>query len=76
MKETPLYRNPDYVQGQIESLRSLVLALAQSVPKQEFREQGLERLEALRVAMLSMPVEETRLLAVDDTEKWLKTVTS
>jgi len=74
--KTSYYRDPDYVQGQIVALQSLILALAQSVPKEFFREQGLARLEALRTTTLSMPVPDSRLAAVDHAEEWLRTVTS
>ena len=74
--EQPLIHDPSYVQGQIDALRSLILALAQDQTKAQFRAMGIDRLEVLRVAMLSQPVPETRLLAVDHCEAWLRTVTS
>lgn len=74
--EQPLIHDPAYVQGQIDALRSLILALAQEQPKAQFRALGVARLEALRVALLSQPVSETRLLAVDHCEDWIRKVTS
>ena len=72
----PFNRDPDYVQGQLDALRALILALAQSVPKEDFRSQGLERLEMLRTATLGQPVSDTRLAAIDHAESWLRQVTS
>ena len=72
----PLYQDPDYVQGQIASLQSLVLGLANLLAsKEEFRAESLCRLENLKTAHLSAPVSDTRLQAIDDCEAWLMRVT-
>lgn len=71
-----LIDDPEYVQGQIDSLRPLLLGLAQEVPEDRFRQMSLERLESLRNALLSQPVSESRLLAVDHFEDWVRVVTS
>ncbi|MFN3703018.1 hypothetical protein [Thermomonas sp.] len=71
-----LFQYPAYIQGQIDSLRSLILALAQEIPKDRFRAMSLYRLDALRTALLSQPVSETRLIAVDHFEEWVRKVSS
>lgn len=70
-----LFQDPEYVQGQIASLQALILGLAQLSTSAEFREQSLDRLESLRNALLSQPVSDARLLAVDHCEAWVRTVT-
>ena len=75
MDRSKLTSDPEYVHGQIESLRALVLALAQSIPKEEFRENALQRLDHLKTAGLASPVEDSFLQAVDDCEAWVKNVT-
>lgn len=70
-----LFDDPEYVQGQIDALHSLILGLAECLGKDEFRFHSLERLEALRAHMLTKPVSDRRLLAIDKAEAWLKKVT-
>ena len=73
--KVPLYKDPDYIQGQIESLKALVLGLANLLTsKEDFRDQSLQRLDSLRTALLSEPVAEARLQAIDDCEAWVKKV--
>lgn len=71
----PIYRDPDYVQGQIVALQALILGLAQNQPKEVFREQSLERLEILKTALLSQPVSDARLRAVDACIDWVSHIT-
>lgn len=68
----------DYIQGQIEVLRALVLAVAQNMDKEFFREQALQRLETLRTVLVNSerPEADTRLLAVEHSEEWIKKITS
>lgn len=75
MTTVRLDQDINYLSGQIDALRVLVLALAQAVPKDFFREQGLQRLENLRTILNAEPVEESRLIAVDHAIDWLKHVT-
>jgi hypothetical protein len=74
----PLYHDLDYIQGQIESVKALVLAVAQNMDKDFFREQALQRLETLRTVHVhsERPEADTRLLAVEHTEEWVKKITS
>ncbi len=76
--DKPLAHNLDYIQGQIESLQALVLAVAQVMDKDEFREQAVQRLESLRTALVNSerPEADTKLLAVDNCEVWVKKITS
>ena len=71
----PLYQDPDYVQGQIAALQSLILGLAQMQDKTEFRQQSLERLENLKTALLTELVSDSRLLAVEHCVNWVSKVT-
>lgn len=71
----PLWHDADYVYGQIAGLQHLILAVAQTMPKAQFRKQGLARIDAARTAMLSMPLAENALLALDHLEGWLREVT-
>lgn len=70
-----LYQNPDYVQGQIMALQSLILGLAQMQTSHEFREQSLERLETLKTALIHEPISDARLIAVDHCIEWVRRVT-
>lgn len=71
-----LYQDPEYVQGQIASLQSLILGLAEALlSPEEFRERSSERLEMLKTAMLSEPVSDSRLYAVNDCLKWVHKAT-
>ena len=74
-QDNPIYKDPDYVQGQIASLQALILGLAQMTTSREFREQSLERLEILKTTHLHMPVSELRLKAIEDCEAWVQQVT-
>lgn len=72
----PNYVDIEYVQGQYEALRAVVLGIANLLLEQEeFREESLRRLEALRSALLPTDVAEVRLRAIDDCERWVKTLT-
>lgn len=71
----PIYQDPDYVQGQIAALQALILGLAQNQPKEAFRERSLERLEILKTALLSQPVSDARLHAVDTCIEWVNHIT-
>jgi hypothetical protein len=76
--DKPLAHNLDYIQGQIESLQALILAVAQVMDKDAFREQAIQRLETLRTVLVNSerPEADTRLLAVDNCEDWVKKITS
>lgn len=69
--DNPLYQDPEYVQGQIYSLQALILGLAQLSSSREFRDNSIERLDALKNALLSQPVSEARLIAIDDCKSWV-----
>lgn len=74
--QPPLCERPQYLQGQILALRALLLALADiTADALSFRASGLAALERLRTAMLSQPVEDTQLMAVEEMERWLAAVT-
>ena len=75
MADRHLYEDPDYVQGQLAALRSLILGLSKQISKQEFREQSLERLDILKTALLATPVSDARIKAVEACEEWVMKVT-
>jgi hypothetical protein len=75
--DSPLYRDPDYIQGQLAATHALVLGLANMLlTKEAFREESLKRLDILKTSHLSQPVNDARLQAIDDCEAWIKTVTT
>lgn len=72
----PINQDINYLQGQIQGLQALVLALANlAVGPEEFRDEGLVRLQAERDAVLPLPVAERTLAGIDATETWLLNVT-
>lgn len=75
MTEKPIYQDPDYVQGQIAALQALILGLAQTQTKQEFREQSLTRLEMLKTTLLAQPISDARLHAVESCIDWIRHMT-
>lgn len=72
-----IYKDFDYIQGQIEALQAVILGLAQGIPKEEFREQSLYRLEIARNHLIysSHDGADTRIKAIDQCEKWVKNLT-
>lgn len=68
--------DPEYLIGLIESTRALVLAVAGFMPKEEFQASAIQRLESLRTGLLATTASDPHLQAVDDTEDWLRRVTS
>ena len=77
MPSEPLYKNFDYIHGQILALHALILGLAQNIPAEVFRAQSLERLEAVRNHLLFSSREGTDIQrqGVDSCEEWIKTLT-
>ena len=72
---TPMHEHPQYLHGQILALRALLLTLARLTTDQDsFREGGLQALELMRTALLSEPVADAQLNAIDTTEAWLREV--
>ena len=76
MPDKPIYQDPDYVQGQIAALQALILGLAKLHTSHEFREQSLEQLETLKTALLTEPVSDAKLLAIDECIDWVSSTTS
>jgi len=69
-----LIHDPEYVQGQIAALFSLLLGVAQWMPKEEFRERSLAQLETLRTAILDTTASDVRLVAVEHAEDQVRKV--
>ena len=65
-----------YVQGQISAVFSLVVAVANLVDKDEFRESAIQRIEAIRVGNFAQPVPESFLDGVDEIERRVQIILS
>jgi hypothetical protein len=64
------------MQGQLDSLQALWLGLANlCATKEEIREVSLARLEMLRTATHAEPIDEPYFQAIDNAERWIRTVT-
>lgn len=75
-KDTPLNEDIQYLNGQIDALTALLLAVAGStMTKDAFRQAGNQRLTSLENTMLHTPVAESRLMAIAHTKDWLNNVT-
>ena len=70
----PLLKNPEYIQGQIDALHALVLAVAQELPSAVFRDNALARLQAIRNVLINQHVGDARIAAVDAASEWAKTL--
>ncbi|MDR3412917.1 MAG: hypothetical protein P4L87_18535 [Formivibrio sp.] len=68
----PIYKDPDYVQGQIAGLTALVFAIAKLLPKDEVTDAFLSSLELQRTALLVEPIPEMRLVGLDEFEKQVR----
>ena len=67
--------NPQYLHGQILALRAVVIALARLTTDQPtFLQAALQSLELLRTALLSEPVSDAQLAAVDEFERLLRRI--
>ena len=77
MSNKPLNEDIHYLNGQIDALTALVLAIANcTVDKDDFHTEGLERLQSVETALLHQAVPESRLIAIDHMKQWLESVTS
>ncbi|WP_426304048.1 hypothetical protein ACN9MJ_13615 [Acidovorax facilis] len=75
-KDKPLNEDIQYLNGQIDALTALVLAVAGStMTKEAFRQEGNDRLTNLENTLLHSPVAESRLLAIAHMKEWLNHVT-
>ena len=74
---TPMHEHPQYLHGQILSLRALIGALAAvTTDPSTFQAAALRHLELLRTAMLPEGVHDAQLFAIDETERWVGLLTS
>jgi hypothetical protein len=75
-KGKPLNEDIQYLNGQIDALTALLLAVAGStMSKEAFRQTGNQRLTNLENTLLHSPVAESRLLAIAHMKEWLDRVT-
>lgn len=71
----PLIRDPEYVQGQIDALHAMLLAVASKLlDPGEFRDVAMPALESQRNSLLNKSVSESRLQAIDRAIDWVKTL--
>lgn len=76
MNSVPINQDINYLQGQIQGLQALVLALANlAVGPEDFRDEGLVRLQAERDTAMALSIAEQTLAGIDATEAWLLNVT-
>ncbi len=72
----PSKRNISYLQGQIQGLNALVLALSHLLPyPEEFRAEGMLCLQRERDIALANPISDLTLDGIDAIETWLLNVT-
>ncbi|MBS7244203.1 hypothetical protein [Comamonas aquatica] len=72
----PINENIHYLHGQIDGLAQLVLALAScTVDMDEFRDEGLKRLETLEGALLAEATPEDRLTGLAHIRTWFDAAT-
>ena len=77
MSDKPLNEDIHYLNGQIDALTALVLAIAGStMDKEQFRQQALARLDSLETMTLPKSVPEARLRGIEDMRRWLLAVTA
>ena len=75
--DTPLHEHPQYLRARLAALEALLHVLARlTTDPHSYREEGMQALELLRTALLSAPVSEAQLLAIDAAEKELVRVTA
>jgi hypothetical protein len=66
-----LHNNPQYVLGQVEALRAVVLALARlTTDRDSLLEIGSTNIATLRAAVLSEPVADARIIGIDHFNEW------
>lgn len=70
-------QDPDYLQGQIDALKHVLLALAAiTTSKAEFRISASRHLENLKTAAIYSKYNDTHLKGIDDVAAFFQTVTS
>lgn len=74
--EKPLNKDMQYLNGRIDALAALLLAVAgETMSKEHFRSAGNARLESLERTLLNTTVADSHLLAIAHTREWLNNVT-
>lgn len=77
MNDAPSIIDINHLHGQVAAQRALLLGLANLLlDRSTFREEGLKRLEALRIAFLASHCPDATRDGIDAVEQWLLTVTS
>ena len=67
--------DPQYVQGQLDALRAIILGLANRLMDPgEFLQESLTRIEIARTAIVHSGASDTWLQGLDDEEAWLRHV--
>ena len=72
----PLNEDMQYLNGRIDALASVLLAVAEeTMSKEHFRSAGNARLESLERTLLNTTVADSHLLAIAHTREWLNNLT-
>jgi hypothetical protein len=75
-EKKPLNEDMQYLNGRIDALSALLLAVAgETLTQQGFRMAGNARLESLERTLLNTTVADSHLLAIAHTREWLNNVT-
>lgn len=65
--------NPEFVQGQLDVLRVLILGLARRLPdSQAFFAEALEQIEAARTTVMGSPASDAWLAGIESEEGWVR----
>ena len=70
--EPQIYLDPYYMQGQIDSMRALIVGLAKTINIEEFKKNSLNSLEELKVSYEIMPFSQKRHQALDNYISFVK----
>ena len=76
MNKKPLNEDMQYLNGRIDALAALLLAVAgETMSRRAFREAGNARLENLEGTLLNTPASDSHLEGIAHTRAWLNHVT-
>jgi len=67
--------HPEFVQGQLDALRAIILGLANlTTDPHDFLQESLQRLEVARTTIVGSQVSDAWLAGLEDEEAWLRNV--
>ncbi len=74
MENPPKINDAQYVQGQIDGLKAIMLTLAQQMPREQFQRLFETRIEMTKIALLPLAVPESRFEGLDDIHLWMSSI--